>query len=264
MEYEDNEIVTDHKGKVCTIRINRPDKANSLTPEMLMELKNQLINAQKHKKTRIIILTGTGNNFTTGMDVNTLREYDREQSAQITSTMERLGAETVRIVLNGKPVICAINGRAMGMGVVYALASDFRFAVNDATFKMPEIEASIYPAANCITLMTQQLGPMKTKEILMTCKKYNAQDFKNLGILNGIVGETELIPYCIDLAKQLSRKNFQVLRFLKKNINSIPFIDSFQDATDLEHDCFLATFEKDKGQYMNELVAKYNLEPEPE
>ncbi|MFX0100180.1 MAG: enoyl-CoA hydratase-related protein [Candidatus Hodarchaeota archaeon] len=253
-------VVYERKGRICIIRLNRPEKANSFSIEMLNELKTKLIEVQLDDKVRIIILTGTGANFTTGMDVDTIKEYPPEESKTIAAKMERLGAETVRILMGGKLSIAAINGRAMGMGVVYPLACDFRYAVEDAVFKMPEIDASIYPAANCITLMTQQIGAMKTKEILMTCKKYTAKEFKEIGILNDVYPRDCLMEEITALAKNLSRKNKDLLRFLKVNINQVSYLDSFEAGSKLEGDAFHYYKHDDKEKYLEKLVKKYGID----
>jgi enoyl-CoA hydratase/carnithine racemase len=155
---DENNIIIEKTGRVCTIRLNRPARANSFTIEMLESLERALKEAQTDEKVRVIVITGTGDNFTTGMDIEALKSYPVEENPKLAARMERLGAETSRLLLQGKPSICAINGRAMGMGVVYTLASDLRYAVDTATFKLPEIDASIIPAANCMTLLVQEVG----------------------------------------------------------------------------------------------------------
>ncbi|MHA1371441.1 MAG: enoyl-CoA hydratase/isomerase family protein [Promethearchaeota archaeon] len=254
-------VVIKKKGKICTIQLNRPEKANSLTLDMLEFLKSSLIDVQLDDKIRVVILTGAGKDFTTGMDTSTVKDLEPSKVPLLAAKMERLGAETARILMNGKTSICAVNGRTMGMGVVFALASDFRYAVENATFKMPEIDSSIYPAANCITLMTQQIGILKTKEILMTCNTYTAKQFKDLGILNDMLPNDGFLDEITKIAKVLSRKNPHLLRTLKININHTLFLKSFTDATNLEHDAFACAIAKEREKEIEKLVEKYNIDP---
>lgn len=259
---EESNIVLERKGRVQIIRLNRPERSNSFTPSMLGELKDALVDVQGNEKVRVIILTGTGNNFTTGMDTGLFStgEYDMSERKDVSARMERMGAETAWLLMQGKLAITAINGRSMGMGVVYALASDFRYAVEGSTFKMPEIDSSIYPGANCVTMMAQQLGPMKTKEILMTCKSYTAQEFKDLGVLNGIYPAEGFMERMIDLAKILSRKNQKVLRLLKLNVNHVAYLKSLEEGSQLEGDAFLESFSPDIKASIDKLVNKFGID----
>ncbi|MEX2681851.1 MAG: enoyl-CoA hydratase/isomerase family protein [Candidatus Sigynarchaeota archaeon] len=252
----DETIITEDEGRVRTVRLNRPDKANSLTPDMLESLERALKDAQNDDKVRVVVITGTGDNFTTGMDINALKEYPLEDNPRITARMERLGAETSRILLQGKPSICAVNGRAMGMGIVYTLACDLRYAVESATFKLPEIDASIIPAANCMTLLVQQVGLARAKEMIFTGRPYAAREFHGLGLVNDIFPKDKFLDNVIQAAKILSRKNQDVLRFTKFCLNNVVYADSFETASNLEEASFLSTFQKDKDAWMEIMKKK--------
>ncbi|MBD3187410.1 hypothetical protein GF325_11315 [Candidatus Bathyarchaeota archaeon] len=257
----DNRILSSRRGRLQLITLNRPEKANSLTPSMLEQLKKSLLHAQQDDKVRVVVITGTGDNFTTGMDVNSLSNgYSPEQRETMSKRMERLGAETASVIYHGKPTISAINGRCMGMGVVYALASDFRIAVDSATFKMPELDHSLYPGANCVMLMVQQLGILKTKEILMTCRTYSAREFLACGLLNEMHPLEVFMDHVMDLGKQLGRKNQDVLRFLKMHANHVPFLASYQEGSALEQAMFQAMFERDKEAYKQQAGKRFGID----
>nr|MDO8086924.1 enoyl-CoA hydratase/isomerase family protein [Candidatus Sigynarchaeum springense] len=249
-------IITEDEGRVRTIRLNRPDRANSLTPDMLESLELALKDSQNDDKVRVVVITGTGDNFTTGMDINALKEYPIEDNPRIAARMERLGAETGRILLQGKPSICAVNGRAMGMGVVYTLACDLRYAVDSATFKLPEIDASIIPAANCMTLLVQQVGLARAKEMILTGRSYAAAEFHAMGLVNEIFPKEKFRDGVMQAAKILSRKNQDVLRFTKYCLNNLAYADSFEAASNLEEASFLSTFQKDKDAWMEAVKKK--------
>jgi enoyl-CoA hydratase len=252
----DETIVIDDIGRVRTIRLNRPSRANSLTPEMLESLERALKGAQEDDKVRVVVVTGTGDNFTTGMDINALKDYPIEENPRISARMERLGAETSRILLQGKPSVCAINGRAMGMGVVYTLACDLRYAVDSAIFKLPEIDASIIPAANCMTLLVQEAGLARAKEMIFTGRAYSAMEYRNMGLVNDVLPKEGLMEKVMQVAKDLSRKNQDVLRFTKFSLNNAAYANSFDDASKLEEASFLSTFQKDKEAWMDRLKKK--------
>ncbi len=252
----DETIVIDDVGRVRTIRLNRPSRANSLTPEMLESLEKALKGAQEDDKVRVIVITGTGDSFTTGMDINALKDYPIEENPRISAQMERLGAETSRILLQGKPSVCAVNGRAMGMGVVYTLACDLRYAVETATFMLPEIGASIIPAANCMTLLVQEVGLARAKEMIFTGRSYTAMDFRNMGLVNEVIANEGFMEKVMQVAKDLSRKNQDVLRFTKVTLNNVTYANSFDDASKLEESSFLSTFHKDKDTWMETVLKR--------
>ncbi|MBN2154115.1 MAG: enoyl-CoA hydratase/isomerase family protein [Candidatus Lokiarchaeota archaeon] len=246
-------IITEDEGRVRVVRLNRPEKANSLTPGMLESLARALEGAQEDDKVRVVVITGTGDNFTTGMDINALKEYPVEENPRISARMERLGAETSRLLLEGKPSVCAVNGRAMGMGVVYTLACDLRYAVDSATFRLPEIDASIIPAANCMTLLVKQVGLAVAKEIIFTGRSYSANEYLDMGLVSRLLPKEGFIGEAIRAAKELSRKNQDVLRFTKFCLNRVAFLTTFDDASKLEEGAFLSTFQKDKDAWMSAL-----------
>jgi enoyl-CoA hydratase/carnithine racemase len=247
----DDTIIIEDAGRVRTIRLNRPARANSLVPEMLDSLARSLKSAQEDDKVRVVIITGTGDNFTTGMDINALKDFPLEENPRISMKMERLGAETSRMLLQGKPSICAVNGRSMGMGVVYTLACDLRYAVETATFKLPEIDASIIPAANCMTLLVHEVGLARAKEMILTGRTYSAMEYRNMGLVNDMFPKEGFMERVIQIAKDLSRKNQEVLRFTKHCLNNVVYAKSFDDASKLEEASFLSTFQKDKDAWMN-------------
>nr|MDO8112373.1 enoyl-CoA hydratase/isomerase family protein [Candidatus Sigynarchaeota archaeon] len=154
-----------------------------------------------------------------------------------------------------------INGRSMGMGIVYTLASDLRYAVDGATFKLPEVDASIIPAATCMTLLVNQVGLPRAKEMLFLCRQYSAQEFKGLGLLTDVYPTEGFIERVIQIAKEISRKNQDVLLFTKACMNHVPFVKSFEEATRIEEATFLSTFQKDKQAYLKEMKEKFGMEP---
>ncbi|MHA1683063.1 MAG: enoyl-CoA hydratase/isomerase family protein [Promethearchaeota archaeon] len=259
---EESKIISERKGRVQIIRLNRPQRSNSFTPAMLGEFHDALIDAQENDKVRVIILTGTGSNFTTGMDTGLFSTgaYKPSERRDVSARMERMGAKTARLLMQGKLSIAAINGRSMGMGVVYALASDFRYAVEGSTFKMPEVDSSIYPGANCVTMMVQQLGPMKTKEILMTCRSYTAQDFKEIGVLNDVMPADGFMDKMIEFGKELARKNQKIIRLLKLNVNHVAYLKSIEEGSRLEAEAFLETFKPDLRESVKRLVGKFGID----
>lgn len=200
------------KKRFAIITINRPERANSLTVEMLRNLRKAIEHCQNEEKVRGIVLTGTGKNFTTGLDLDTVDPGDHS----VVKEIENNAWDIHKLLYNGKPVICAINGKAMGDGVIYSLASDYRIAVKDAFFQMPEINYGIFPGTGCFTLMSRILGIPWTKRILMFAEKITAQKALEIGLIDQIVeSQEDLMKAAMDKVKFLFTKNQTVINAIK-------------------------------------------------
>ncbi|TFG25874.1 MAG: enoyl-CoA hydratase/isomerase family protein, partial [Promethearchaeota archaeon] len=127
------------KRRIAVIKLNRLHRSNSFTIDFLRELEKALTFCQNNEKVKIIILTANGNSFSTGMDLGEITKYDYNDVKEL----EFRAASICKILYNGKPIICAINGRNMGEGVVFSICCDYRITVEDAFFQMPEINTSI-------------------------------------------------------------------------------------------------------------------------
>ena len=166
-----NNIKFSIKKKFGIIKLNRIHRGNALTTEMVKNLKKALEFCQNSEKIRGIILTGNGKSFTTGMDIDEIDGSDHEAVKEY----EKTAAAIQEVCYYGKPIICAINGKAMGDGVAYTLCSDYRIAVKDCFFMMPEINLGVFPGTGIIVLMTRVIGIPWTKKILMFAEKISSE-----------------------------------------------------------------------------------------
>ena len=238
--------------RFALIRLNRIKRANALTLEMLQDLKKAIVYCQESDKIRGLILTGNGNTFTTGMD---LAFIDASNHSEVLA-YEKVAADIANLMYSGKPIVCAINGRAMGDGVAYALCSDYRITVKDSFFLMPEIKSGIFPGAATIVLMTKILGISWTKKILIFAEKIDSQTALEIGLVDQIVDYDDLIELALRKAKFLSTKNQIVLNGIKLCSNYL-LDKSYIAAHKLEKEFLTAWVKsKDKPQFLNEFREK--------
>ncbi|UCC20648.1 MAG: enoyl-CoA hydratase/isomerase family protein [Promethearchaeota archaeon] len=218
------------KKKFGIIKLNRIHRANAITIEMAKNLKKAIEFCQNSEKIRGIILTGNGTSFTTGMDINEIDGSDHTAVQEY----EETAASIQELFYYGKPLICAINGKAMGDGVAYAICSDYRIAVKDCFFMMPEINLGVFPGTGIIVLMTRIIGIPWTKKILMFAEKISAIKALEIGLIDQIVeNQEELIKVALDRAKFLFTKNQTVLNAIKLCSNHLSD-KSYRDAYELE------------------------------
>jgi len=148
--------------------------------------------------------------------------------------LEGTAADICKLLFNGKPVICAINGRTLGEGVVFTICCDYRIAVKDSFFQLPEIFSGIFPGTGCIVLFSKIIGIPWTKKMLMFGEKVSAEKALEIGLIDHIVDtKEELIEESMKKASFLFSKNQTVLNAIKLCSNH--FLDkSYEEAYKIE------------------------------
>ena len=241
------------KKKFGIIKLNRIHRGNAITPEMAKNLKNAIKFCQNSEKIRGIILTGNGTSFTTGMDID---EIDGSDHVAV-KEYEKTAASIQDLLYYGKPTICAINGKSMGDGVAYALCSDYRIAIRETFFIMPEISLGVFPGTGIIVLMSRIIGIPWTKKILMFAEKVSTEKALEIGLIDQIVeNQEELMKIALDKAKFLFTKNQTVLNAIKLCSNHLAD-KSYNEAFELEK-IGSGWFEyEDKEKYIIEFRKKF-------
>ena len=241
------------KKKFGIIKLNRVHRGNAITTEMAKNLKKAIEFCQISEKIRGIILTGNGTSFTTGMDID---EIDGSDHAAV-KEYEKTAASIQELFYYGKPLICAINGKAMGDGVAYTVCSDYRIAVKDCFFLMPEINLGVFPGTGIIVLMTRIIGIPWTKKILMFAEKVSAEKALEIGLIDQIVeSQEELMKAALDRAKFLFTKNQTVLNAIKLCSNHLAD-KSYSEAYELEKLGSAWYQYEDKNNYIKDYRNKF-------
>jgi len=175
-------IELDKDGGLWTVTINRPDKANSLTPDMLKELAEI---AEAARAAQVLILTGKGKVFSAGADLEAAR------AGLATSPLwERLSGAIA--ALPGLS-IAALNGTLAGGSMGMALACDLRLAVPDAKFFYPVMKLGFLPQPSDPGRMVALMGPARTKLMLMGGQKITAEEALSYGLIDRIVEDVALL-----------------------------------------------------------------------
>ncbi len=207
----------ERKGRILELRLNRPERANSLDILTLIELHDAIFEAQKSENVNVIVLTGSGSkDFCTGIDIKSASILGSEDRINLAN----IAGDIATALYFGKPSVVIANGRSMGMGIVFACAADFAIISNNAVCQMPEIDVGIFPGASCIAIMNRKIGIRKTAEILMSGTPYSAEKAVQWGIFNQMASSEELMEIGMSYAKSLSRKPSTLLKILKVTINT--------------------------------------------
>ncbi len=229
------------------ITLNRVHRSNAFTIDQLRYLKKSIIYCQESEKVRVLIITKNGYSFITGMDLGFIDGSNNEEVKELEST----AAEICELLFNGKPVICAINGRAMGEGVVFISCSDYKIAVQNSFFQMPEIYSGIFPGTGCTILFSKILGINWTKKLLMFAEKIDAQKALDIGLIDEIVdSKEELMKKALDKARFLSTKQQAVLNAIKLCSNHFSSM-AYSKAYELEKEASAWYEHEDQAQFVD-------------
>jgi enoyl-CoA hydratase len=242
----------DIKKRFGIITLNRVHRSNAFTIEQLRYLKKVIEHCQNSKRIKGLILTAAGTSFSTGMDLDFI---DGSDHAAV-KLLEETAAEICKLLFYGKPSIAAVNGRCMGEGVVFTLCCDYRIAVEDSSFSMPEIMSGIFPGTGCIILMVKQIGISWAKKMLMFSERIDTINALKIGLIDEIVlTQQDLLTSALKKAQFLFMKNQTVLNSIKLCSNHL-LDKSYQKAYDIER-LGSAWFEfEDKDKYLNRLKEK--------
>lgn len=179
-------VLVDVKDSVCWIILNRPDRLNSIVPEMLDAISDALDRAESNSEVHCVIITGAGERaFCAGADVSHLSGLSKSEAEEIVS---RKGHRVIiKILLLSKPVVAAVNGYALGGGCELAAACDFRIASDKARFSQPEINLGLIPGWGGTQLLPRLIGAFKAKEMILMGTMISAEEAFHAGLITKLV-----------------------------------------------------------------------------
>ncbi|KZX98680.1 MAG: enoyl-CoA hydratase/isomerase family protein [Sulfitobacter sp.] len=198
-------IELDRAGDIWTVTINRPDKANSLTHAMLVELADIMEDAQA---ARAVILTGRGKVFSAGADLDEARA-----GLAKSDVWERLSGAVA--ALPGLS-IAALNGTLAGGAMGMALACDLRIAVPGAKFFYPVMKLGFLPQPSDPARMAALIGPARTKLLLMGGQKITAEEALTFGLIDRLVEAKELQDHALALAADTLAARPEIAQEIKR------------------------------------------------
>ncbi|HET6670145.1 MAG TPA: enoyl-CoA hydratase-related protein [Pyrinomonadaceae bacterium] len=196
-------IVLERAEDVALVRLNRPEKLNSLTGEMILLLSDLFSGFATDPSLRAVILTGTGAKaFCVGTDINELADGGAAEAHNISKRGQTLCDLIERCPV---PVIAAINGLAVGGGCELALACHIRLATTNARFSLPETKLGIMPGYGGTQRMPRELGMSRALEIMLCGREMSAADAERLGLINRQVDAASLLTDASLLAQGIAR-----------------------------------------------------------
>ncbi|MBS1765558.1 MAG: 2-(1,2-epoxy-1,2-dihydrophenyl)acetyl-CoA isomerase [Bacteroidetes bacterium] len=210
-------VLTEKKGSVLVITLNRPDKFNSFNREMSLLLQSELDKANHDENIRAVLLTGNGKAFCAGQDLS--EAIDESGPGIETIVREHYNPIIIRIRNLHKPVICAVNGVAAGAGANIALACDVVMAAASASFIQAFSKIGLIPDSAGTFFLPRLIGLQRASALMMTGEKISANEACAMGMIYKVADDITLAENSLSLAERLAEMPTQALWLTKKLLN---------------------------------------------
>lgn len=214
-------------GALGSIRLNRPDKLNPLGTTTLNELVAAARWFDDRPGVKVVVVGGNGRAFSAGADLAAFSgSADTSGSASGMGSGPREAADAGRRMADAVEAMRAVtiarlHGHCVGGGLVLAAACDLRVAASSTRFSIPEVDLGIPLAWGGIPRLVREIGPALTKELVMTCRPFGADEAKAAGFLNRVVPDEELDDAVEQLAAELVTKSSLTLTATKRHTNAV-------------------------------------------
>lgn len=211
------------EGVVGRLVLDRPAKLNALSPELLQSLIGAARWFDAEGAVKVVIVSGEGRAFSAGADLGAFTsaaaDVDAWEAIRARADLGRQMAEAIGGMR--AMTIAAIHGHCVGGGVVLAAACDLRVAATSARFSIPEVDLGIPLAWGGIPRLVRELGPAVTKELVLTCRPFDANEARSLRFVNSVVEEDQLDTAVERLAARLAAQPSYSLELTKRHVNEV-------------------------------------------
>ncbi len=206
-------LLVEEEGAILVATLNRPDKLNAITPQMMKLLDEALVRFRDTPELKVMLIRATGRYFCSGADLRAGSDAPPEIDRTAVAVREKH-----RLQLNGmhriydemehieKPIVVAHHSTCVGGGLEMSLSCDFRLAAKSASYAFPEGKFGVLPASNGVSRLTRIVGPHWARYLIMANLPANADRAYNMGLVHDVFPdetfEEDVMQFCQHLAKQ--------------------------------------------------------------
>ena len=238
------DLLYEKRDGIAILTLNRPEKRNAFTPEMLVRLADAWEDFRDDASLRVAILTGSGDTaFCAGGDLGRLMPLFTGARQPEDDWDHRLMGDVGRVMSTAllrpfelyKPIIAAINGIAVAGGTEILQSTDIRVASRSASFGLSEAQRGLVPGGGSMARLPRQIPYCKAMEILMTGDALPAEEAHRIGFVNEVVEPEEVMPRALAFADRLARNAPLALRAIKETAirsNGVPLEEAYR----IEHE----------------------------
>ena len=223
---------------ILKIGFNRPDKKNALNSEMYYAVRDALVSASEDSSVRVIVLYGEGGDFTSGNDVKDFLAFATTKISEGNDS-EFPAKEFLDVLIPyNKPVIAAVDGVAVGIGATLTQHCDLVYASKEAKFHMPFVNLGLNPEAGTSFVLPKLVGYHNAAEILLSGDMFTSQRAHEMGFINGVVEQSELMDFVMNKAKNISELAPTPVRLAKQMMKE-HFVDQLIEVNQAEFNSFV-------------------------
>ncbi|MXX80740.1 MAG: enoyl-CoA hydratase [Chloroflexi bacterium] len=218
MTYE--QILTETIGRVGVIRLNRPEKLNAWTDQMASEMATQIEAWNADDGVGAIVIAGEGRAFCAGADLQGFNQrLADDPEAQNRDRGMRVGTNWTRLIRESKPVIAAIHGYAVGVGLTMALPCDVRYAAEDTRLSIRFVRVGLVPELGSTRLLAQLVGLGHATDICLSGRMVPADEAYRIGLVSAVVPKEDLFATALAKAEEYANNPTAVVRKIKTLLN---------------------------------------------
>jgi len=221
MDYE--HLVVERREHVAIVTLNRPDKLNALSIELMREIERVTEEFHEDVETRVVVFTGAGEHFSAGRDLKDEKLAEVEQASLLTrQRLFHLGPRMIRKLHEMDQItIAAVNGGALGGGACIVSALDFRVGAEDCFVAYPETGLGIPLSWVSLPLCVHLVGPARAKRLTVLARREDARTLLEWGFLDEIVPKGELVERALEMARAYAAKPPIAAQMVKRSVNAI-------------------------------------------
>ncbi|HSP25371.1 MAG TPA: enoyl-CoA hydratase [Saliniramus sp.] len=207
-------ILTETRGKVGLITINRPQALNALNSTVVAEINTALDSYERDAEIGCIVITGSEKAFAAGADIKEMSGLSFPQTY-----LDDFITAWDRVAGRRKPIIAAVAGFALGGGCELAMMCDFIIAGDNAKFGQPEIKLGVLPGAGGTQRLTRFVGKAKAMEMCLTGRMMDAQEAERAGLVSRVVPAADLLDDAMKTAATIASMSLPVAMMVKESVN---------------------------------------------
>ncbi len=249
-------VLSERRGSVALLTLNRPAKLNAINEPMIGALDAALDAAEADESVRAIVVAGSGRAFSAGFDLDMGFGEGKPDPAAVRRALENDFRIILRFWDSPKPTIAAVHGYCLGSSLELAVACDLTIAAEDCRFGEPEVK---FGSGIVALLLPWLAGPKAAKYLLLTGDdRVSAAEAQAMGLVNRVVPAASLLDEAVALAKRIAANDAQAVRLTKRAINRSLDIGGMRQAllAALEIDVVIETHETAESREFNEIVQR--------
>ena len=204
----DSHVVVEKKGQVLIIKMNRPEKKNALTGDMYKAITGALIEADNSDDIRVAMICGHPEAFTAGNDLGDFLQRGFGDESPVMDLLRYF-------VKMEKPLVAAVSGTAVGIGVTMLMHCDLVYASENARMRLPFVNLGLVPEAASSLLMPAMMGRQRASELLLLGDFFDGHKAREYGIVNDVVADDALFEHALAKAEQLAAQPAEALKISK-------------------------------------------------